>query len=292
MMRTVFDLSRCPASFDVVSFLMSVEQERLAQGAETVDIAVLPGPQGGFRADNFNVWPHTIEERRGLLDNIVMPMLRMLPAGRNVRIEPDRSKGVGAFGFDTYSMHFKKFVEAYSHGIRPLAPPQTVGVPAYDRHPLVTITLRECEHWPERNSNLPRWIAAADIIRGAGYRVFFIRDTRRANDPIAGHDILPGASIDLDVRASVYRAAACNLGVSNGPMWFAIACNAPVLLLKPTCEQLGGCYGSGWFKACGIEPGGQLPFSSPHHRIAWEEDTAGNIVRAFEAFMGEQRVAA
>lgn len=289
-MRAVYDLAHCPASFDVGSFLMDVERERIARGEDDIELDVLPGPQGGFRGDNLSLWPHSIAERQRLLDNVVVPMCLMLPSVRDgVLVRSDRPESLrGVFGHGAYSMHFRKFVEAYAKGIRPLRPAGTIPVSGT----LITITLREGEHWPERNSNLLEWTIAASWLRERGHRVVFVRDTCNADVPLPHNDAVPEASKELHTRGALYRAAACNFFVNNGPAWLAMACDAPVLMLKPTCEELGGCYGSQWFKACGVEPGSQFPNAPAHQRIVWEEDTAENIVGAFEVFMGEQRAAA
>lgn len=279
-MRAVYDLQRCPPTFDVVSFLMSAEVERLRRKDTAIEhLDILPGPRGGFRADT--LWPHSIEERKMLRDNIVVPMCKSLPSVLHVNVWDRRPKECeGHFGFGTYSMQFRFFVDAYRLGVRPLRP----GGEVTKQPDLVTITLRESQHWEPRNSRLKEWLAAAREIKSLGYRVLFIRDTRLADISFKDFDCIRKASLDLDVRGGVYRAAYCNLGINNGPMWFAMASDAPVLMLKPTCEELGACYGAQWFKSCGVKPGEQFPNAPSHQRIAWQEDTVENIVAAFNEF--------
>jgi len=270
MHAACYDLARNPPTFDAVAFIVQVA-ERF--GAEPVLIGIASGPAGGFRADQ--LWPHTIDEREGLLSRIVLPLFRMLPGAV---VERGAAHG---FGAGDYTINWSHFVRCMGKGIRPLRPNRQI------KHggKLVTITLREADHWPERNSNVAEWLAAAEAIEKLGFDVVVIRDSLRAHEPIAWHATFPGASLDLDWRGALYRAAVCNLFVSNGPAWFAMACDAPALVLKPTCEQLGGCYDSAWFASCGITPGGQFPNAPDHHRIAWAPDTSVNIVAAFREFM-------
>ncbi|XUM25121.1 hypothetical protein ACRAVF_33850 (plasmid) [Bradyrhizobium oligotrophicum S58] len=270
MHAACYDLARNPPTFDAVAFIVQVA-ERF--GGDAVRIGIAPGPAGGFRTDH--LWPYSIDQREDLLARVVLPLFRMLPGAVVER------GAVDGFGAGHYTIPWSYFVRCMGKGIRPLRPAQRI---APDRR-LVTITLREAEHWPERNSNVPEWLAAAKAIEANGFDVLIIRDSLRAHEQIDGHTTFPDASLDLDWRGAIYRAAVCNLFVSNGPAWFAMACDAPVLVLKPTCEALGACYDSAWFQSCGIAPGGQFPNAPRYHRIAWAQDDCAAIVAAFDGFM-------
>jgi hypothetical protein len=92
----------------------------------------------------------------------------------------------------------------------------------------------------------------------------------------------------LEFRANLYRSAECNLFVSNGPAWFALALDAPVLMLKPTVEGLMSTCSASYFRDCGLPEGGQIPGSPAYQRIVWAPDTRANIVAAFDAYMAEK----
>jgi hypothetical protein len=273
MNRACYDLAHNPPTYDAVAFIVQVA-ERF--GAEPVHIDITPGPIEGFRNDN--LWPRGGDARVALLMNIVVPLFEMLPSV-TIAASHDRS----GFGAHTYTIPWKHFVRCMGKGIRPLRPRRM------ERHrDLVTITLREAAHTPERNSNLPEWLAAARAIEAAGYRVVFIRDTMHADDPLPGFHSAPFASHNLSARAILYGSAACNMFVSNGPAWLAMACDAPALVLRPNCEELGRPYNNAWFIECGLQPGGQYPNSPAHHRFVWQRDTRDAIVSAFDDFMGDQ----
>lgn len=272
--KAYYDLSRCPPTFDVVSFLMRIAA---VAGADAVEIGILPGPVGGFRDDN--LWPHSIAERVHMRDHVAVPMCRMLP-GATVTLYSERP-AVSGFGVGEYSMDMRFFVEAMAQGVRPLRP----AADRPKRPDLITITLRECAHWSPRNSNLPEWIGAARAMRAAGLDVVFVRDTLFADSPVEDFATDPQASRDLDARGALYRSAKCNLFVNNGPAAFAMACDAPVVMLKPTCESLGGCYSAARYQAIGVPPGGQMPGSPPHQRMVWREDTVGEILNATWDFL-------
>jgi hypothetical protein len=273
MNRACYDLAHNPPTYDAVSFIVQVA-ERF--GTEPVHIGIAPGPVDGFRDDN--LWPRGRDARVALLMNIVVPLFEMLP---NATISADHDHS--GFGANEYIIPWRHFVRCMGKGIRPLRPP------AMERHGnLVTITLRESEHWPQRNSDLPEWLAAAEAIEAAGYQVVFIRDTLYSHDPLPGFQSSATASLDLSARSILYRSAACNMFVSNGPAWLAMACDALALVIKPNCEELGRPYNTAWFAECGIEPGGQYPNAPPYHRFAWQPDTRDAIVSAFDDFMRSQ----
>jgi len=287
MMRAYYDLSCCPPSFDVVSFLLWVEQERLARGEQSVEIDILPGPAGGFRQDN--LWPHSIDARIALRDKVAVPMCRMLPSATRVQVLDHRPlPAAGSIGHGLYAMHFKRFVAAMGKGIAPLRPRTRIRADLRR----VTVTLRECEHWPERNSNLAEWLKAADALASRGYSVVFVRDTRHAGEEIPGHVIDPAAAMDLDYRGALYRASLCNFFVSNGPAWFSLACCAPTLILRPVNDALGACYGTGWLQSCGIPAGGQIPNALVGQRLVWADDRCDAILDAFnQNFVAAELVA-
>lgn len=276
-----YDLSVCPPTYDVVAFLQWAESERIERKAEGLEIVILPGPNDGFRNDT--LWPHSIAERRALLDRVVVPMCELLP-GASVRVAETREAPVaGSIGHGEYRIGTAVQVEAMRKGVRPL----DAGVPVAFEPELVTITLRECEHWPERNSNLQGWMSFARNARRKGYRVVVVRDTLKADEPFGECITSPEASRDLHARARLYEAAVCNLFVNNGPAWLSLALDARTLIVKPTVEGAGPCFGKDYFRRCGIAPGGEIPGAPSWQKIAWATDLDINIWAAFEAFMAE-----
>ena len=285
VLTAYYDLAFSPASYDVVAFLLAAENWRRENGGGPLRIEILPGPNDGFRCDRF--WPYTIPERQQMLDKVVLPMCSMLPDSEVVapgNNRPWKAPGL-SMGYNEPCYGLALQVQMLARGIRPLRPWSGVDL---IRKPIVTITLREADHWPERNSNVPEWLAAAGEIERQGYAVTIIRDTLRAgsdyidNRPIK-HSV--HAARNLMARAQVYRAAVCNLFVNNGPAWFALALDAPVLMLKPTVENLMPTCSAEYFRACGIQ--NQIPWAPDHQRLVWAEDTTENILSAFCGFMGQ-----
>jgi hypothetical protein len=152
----------------------------------------------------------------------------------------------------------------------------------------VTITLRECEHWPERNSDKEEWIDAAGEIQRSGFKVLFVRDSLQAHTPIGGFRTIPQASTGIVARANLYASAFCNLFVSSGPAWLAIGLGAPCLIFRPINDESNNpAARSSHFFASGIDRGGQVPGALETQRLVWESDDRHSIVAAFERYRGE-----
>ncbi len=285
MLTACYDLAKCPPTFDVVTFLLRAEFERIARGEESIAIEILPGPEDGFRRDP--TWPQSIEMRRKMLNAIVLPMCAMLPSALHVTLYSERPPlAADTFGFNDYSMRFQYFLQAIGN-CRPLRP----RFPYEGPKNLVTMTLREAEHHSARNSNVAEWRRAAINLRAMGFKVIIVRDTAKASEPLGDLMLAPDASHNLEERAALYRAAACNMFISNGPAWFALALDAPVVMLRPTTEGCGMLNSAEGMARMGLPTGGQPAGLPAHQRLVWEDDSFSNIVAACCRFMDETRLA-
>ncbi len=285
MLTCYYDLSRCLPSYDIVTFLMASEHERIKRREDHIAIEILPGPYEGFRPGN--LWPPKTVDRRAMMRNVVLPMCAMLPSCQRVTLHDKRiPEAENSFGHGAFTIGMERFVAAMGAGIRPLRFKHQVL-----RDPnLITITLREAEHWPARNSRVSEWICAARDLRDRhGFRVVIVRDACRADEPIEGFETFPGASRDLDRRAQLYLGAGCNLFVSNGPAWFALALDAPVAIIRPATDGAGTLSSHAALAKIGLPKGAQIPGSPSHQVLVWEDDYADAIVRTAVGFSEHRR---
>jgi hypothetical protein len=282
MLTCYYDLGKCPPTYDIVASLCHFEQVRIDRGEQTGKIIFIAGPNQGFRFDEF--WPFTIQERHKMLANVAIPMARMLPKFTVEFQDGPCSAVKGSIGYGQRRYGLNVLVAAMTNGIRPLVSPRSLedaGILKYSN--IVTMTLRECEHWPERNCDLVEWSVAAKELQIMGFEVIIIRDTLHANDIFSYIETCPNASHNIDFRANVYKLAYRNLFVNNGPAWFAMALDAPVIMLKPTIEGLMRTCSKEYFAQCGIPEGEQIPNAPTYQQLVWEDDTTENIVAAFNA---------
>lgn len=282
-MIAYYDLACCPVSYDIVSFLMWAERIRLERGEASVDIKILPGPAEGFRRDH--MWPYSAAERRAVLNGVVVPMCRLLPSCSSVEVLGKRVDAVPrSIGHGEYSISFKEFCTSYANSCRPL----WVGGAVAGSVKRITITLRECEHWPERNSNVDEWLIAAQKLAELGYNVLIVRDTAQADVPFefeGGPATYPEASTNLEVRALLYTEADLNLFINNGPAWFALALDVPTLIFRPITETTCWAHTAEAMKGFGVVKDQQMKGAPEHQRLVWLPETADNIVKQVEAFL-------
>lgn len=278
-MLAVYDLAQNSPTYDALTPALCFEAERKFRGDHRIDIVVTPGPKDGFRNDV--LWPRDHAERVRVRDNVAWPIFRMLPSVASFK-SADAGAFPGAFGA---GRQFLYLFEALATGLRPLRPRKEM--PLDPR--LITMTLRECDHWPQRNSNVQAWMAAALHLSAAGWRVVIVRDTyARQLMQSDAVEIMPAP--DLETRGALYRSAFCNLFVNNGPAWFAMACDAPAVVVKPATEGAGRTHGKAWFKRFGIDADDYQPAGWPRHqRLCWRPDDAAGIVWAFLEFESATR---
>lgn len=152
----------------------------------------------------------------------------------------------------------------------------------------VTITLRECDSWPHRNSNKWDWVRFARWLEDQGEYVVFVRDTACAEVPLPGCVTDPRASYDLGYRIALYNSAKANLFTSNGPWTLALFGDRPWLMFIEMFED-GHPYTPNtpkfWRENIGVEPGQQFPWSAPKQRIVWEKDNFPAMVEAWRNFI-------
>lgn len=288
-MIACYDLARCPPTYDAVAFLVLAEVERLRRGDAHMDIRILPGPAGGFRADS--LWPRSVEERVKIRDRVLVPLCGLLPSARTVEVAADRREYMGEWGVGEYYVGLPRIVGVLRGGGAWCRPLRASGRPnALTGRRVVTLTLREASHWPVRNSRVDEWMLAASEIVEMGFAVAIIRDSRLADTPLVGDGSpwlvqLADAATNVSLRAAWYGTAILNVGVSNGPMWMSIFMDAPTLMLRPTTNAAGGCYDDAFYARFGLPRGSQLPNSPPHQRLCWQEDTCANIVHAVEEML-------
>lgn len=270
MLTAFYDLKTSPPTYDFLPFLLDAENLRIEKGFDSIRMVFVRGPNGGFRMDQ--LWPYGPDAKREIFEKLAKPMASLLPSVREIheinrRQAPEFQDGEH-FGLEARHYSYLLFSACMKKGIRPLRAPIT-------RKGHVTITLREAEHWPERNSNLPEWLKFAEEI-SKERDVVFLRDTYKAGEDLpfeCDHE----ASADIKKRASLYAGAHMNLGVGNGPMWLSAALDAPTLVIRP----YGGRITETQLNRVGLWRGQGFPGRPKHMDICWDLDRAEKIIGAY-----------
>lgn len=273
--RVMFNLRKTVVNFDFVHWLINQEMTRVREGAPfPLRVQWFDGNSGQSSLNT--LW------RQQMFNCVLRPMLALVGA-------VEETEAVSARLVEDCSL--VPAVEAYRAG-EPIpkfsAPPEILKMVEkdlwFDGKRPVTITLREAEHVPYRNNNLPEWVKLAKYLESKGHPVLFIRDTAKAMEPLDGFKTCPPASIDLLVRAAVYQLAKANLCVANGPAMLTVFTDTPWLWFNEVRD--GHAYrtntSEGWYAAAGINPPEQWPWAKPNQRIIWKLDTFETMRDAWE----------
>lgn len=263
-----YNCARGSMNFDFIPWLIDAEMARIREGMPSpLKVCFWFGRDGktGFQTKG----------RRQFLDNVMRPALALIGAVEDLAAVEGRCNEFYLPKNIVVASALGEQVPRLRH------PSKTIHYPN-----LVTITLRECEEWPHRNSNIQAWIQFAEDIQRQGFAPIFIRDTAKAFDRVDGFASDPEASIDIQERCALYEAAACNLFVANGPCTLALFGSRPWLTFIETFPD-GHRYECNtpkfWREGQGIEIGSQFPWCSPLQRIVWKKDDYDNIVEAWRA---------
>jgi uncharacterized Rossmann fold enzyme len=257
-MMYLYDLRHAPASFDFLTWLANCATD--AQGE--FDVGIKPGPARGFRADSLD--PQDYDSRMALLENVMLPMLRLYPIRRaevfteqEGRHQPYLLNGLFT-GKPVISMTVPQWALARVRRRFPVPP--------------VVFSLRQTPYQQSRNSNLPEWNKAKADLESRGHTVVIVGD---------GFDSFEWDSIIL--RAALFEHAKAVLGVNSGNMGLALF-NERVRysILKPVSGEVATSE-EWWETRMGTPRGADFPFAMSHQKIWWHDDTAENIVAAFDA---------
>jgi len=276
--RICYDISKAPACYDWIAWLVLAEMNRRREGA--------PAPlKVGFRMiDTPEEKTLHERERARFYKNVIFPSLSFVGAVADADSNT-------APAIEKYTI--RPIVELANKGEEvPLLKPSQSAIAAIerflyssdDKREPITITLREVKgKWEFRNSNVDEWLKVADYLQNKGERVIFIRDTDHAQERITGHRICSPASLDVHMRLALYEAAKCNLFVSNGPWMLALHGSRPWLMFVET-DFMSPFFPETpqfWQQWHGVHHA-QFPWSLPTQRIIWKRDNAKHIIEAWE----------
>ncbi len=304
-----YDLATSTPKFDFFVFLVSSEMYRIRHGYARTHYIFVPGEKDGFRG--FGGPPQDPAVLMAMMRNITLPGCWLAPGCACVSHMSSREEAL--ILFDHCAGHFFPRGYSLSHPVneyhwqtlsagfirgetlpemsapyekRRAAEAFCERVAADKR--VVTITMREAEYYPERNSNIDAW---RDFVESRldreTYAPVVIRDTSNAHaDPlIPGAPECPLASIDINFRAALYQAAFVNLHVSNGPMMVSYFLGTPTLVFKSISNAEHFATSEEYFRQeYGLTPGDQY-FGMPDSlRLTWSDDTLETIASEFETF--------
>lgn len=236
MTEAVYDLSTCPVCFNFMEFLVSAK----TYGATGIVFDDTRGHKDKYSPED------TIKR----LESIVLPCCAL--AGLPYRF------GKAAAGMIDCGYHITAAKEAFRAmgRIEKLKTVKPAGSARY------TVTLRNYDRIPVRNSNTKAWRRFAEDMGAVVIEDWL--DKR----------------IDLHDRMALYAGAEMNFGVTGGPFNLCDYSDYPYLeFLKAVSRKYQQCHD--W------PHGSQMPWAGVNQRIIWENDEYSNIVGHWNKFKGE-----
>lgn len=307
----VYDLSVGPVTYDFIYFLMLAEHYRATSGRRGLFIIFVPAPGDGFR--HISRRDHFLDRDRKSwrLHNLLIPCATLVPhcvgthlcasreeAAALLREVPPEHVFPSEFSLDapTCPYSLPQIFQQAQHGpdVRALrAPPLAAALTQRwlrelgGGKPVVSITLRQSDFQPQRNSDLAAWRQLAGACTRMGFHPVFIPDTEALLSGQAaaldGFTPLTLPALSVGYRLAIYETCFLNMLTNNGPAalcMFHPSARAQIFKLivasVPTCTAQ-------YFVSQGLLPGAQLPFAGPGQTITWQDDDADSLERSFVA---------
>ena len=267
-MEVTYDLSRSPVTFDFLNFLVRAERLRLERGAESLSVNIKLGERIQSIRDRDFSW----ERKQYRVSALLAQLPWLLPSVSAVTIGGDGVQEVGYEQATEYVPVFKapdSAMAAVSEYVR-------VG------KPYVTITIRDSDFQPERNSNAAEWLKVADWLAECGYAVIFVPDTEAmvAGRPLdtGDHMVYEAAAFNQALRLALYEHAMLNCFTSGGPMMLSMWAKSPTFICKLKVDGVHSCSEEV------LNSVGMAPDARPDRFqwLSWCDDTKDNITPLLE----------
>lgn len=151
---------------------------------------------------------------------------------------------------------------------------------------LITITLREHPHIPDRNSDVAAWKAFINELDHERYCCVILRDTCKAlySSEFSDASIeFPIGSFNLEMRLAIYERSYLSLITNNGPGAYLYSCKTvPYLYYKPIFTSSGGYSNiESMVEKYKVFPGMNWKDAQLEQVFVWENDRSDTIKRSF-----------
>lgn len=307
----VYDLSVGPVTFDFIFFLVLAEHCRASAGRRSLFILFVPASGDGFRHVSQRDLFLNRNQKTWRLHNLLMPCATLVPhcvgthlcasreeAAALLRAVPAERMFPPQFSLDAPTCPYSQpqVLQQAQQGpdIRALrAPPLAAALTQRwlrdiaGGTPVVSITLRQSDFQPGRNSNLAAWRQFAAACMRMGFHPVFVPDTEALLSGQAaalhGFTVLSLPALSVGYRMALYESCFLNMLTNNGPA--ALCLFSPTVRLqifKTIVADIATCT-SAYFVSQGLLPGAQYPFSGPGQTMTWQDDDAESLERSFVA---------
>jgi hypothetical protein len=270
-MVSYYDLNESPPTHDFCNWLIRVEQERRAKKEPFVDIVIVPGSR--MRSPRDHVY--SIQRKIWRIDNLLAPLARCLPSARNI------STGEGK---QTLS-----YLNPCAPVVTPVlkAPPVAASIVAsyLENKPRpVSITLRQSEFEPIRNSTAAEWRKTASWLEENGYTPIVVPDGEAlmtgSADTLGRAPYAP-AAMSPELRLALYEQCVCNLMTTGGPMVLALMAEVPLMAWRLIVPGIP-CATTNHMRMSAMSP---EHYWGPYKKLYWTTDSAEVVTRDLEKWL-------
>ena len=303
-----YDLDTFIPSYDVITFVILSEVERIKQNKKRIQFILVPA--GGEGRPGINVY-YTKSDTQWRIEKILIPSFSLLESFAGVeyilnreQISYYQTKHVSTFPQQYFKNHkapsanFTLLKQCTDNGV-PLsylrAPAQASQIVKHffssinaQNKKVISITLRD--YWANskgRNSNIIAWLEFAQSLNPDEFIPIIIKDTYSLHNPLPeGFDNLMTfdlASIDLHLRVALYELAFINMGVESGPVYpINFLKGARSIIFKKIDNSVPGIAERS-ISVHHFTPGENHYFADNQYQItAWMEDSYANICSQFD----------
>lgn len=310
-----YDLGTAPLTFNFVHFLILAEMHRLEMGYARIHIVIVPGTTDGYGGTMSNDSYLLQQGRDWRLSNVIVSGCRLLPSCKGITLCASRqeahemqesiSRAVFPAGYRCNIPHRGRRA-THAFALRSVIQKTAENIPvAYiqasqyarnfvkswcdaraDSRPIVSVTLRDHEYMPDRNSDIESWAKFCRWASDLGFFPVIVPDTeslhRKTAPELNGIAICCEAAINIDVRTALYEQSYISLHTGAGPNALLYHNkNTRYVILKLIVESHSESTAEFFENTNGIKVGQQLPWSKPWQRLAYVDDSFENIRRQF-----------
>lgn len=267
-MEAFYDLSKSPATHDMVNWLVRAEEARIAAGAPDLQVRFVPGVRMTSIRDKF----YTPERRNWRVQHLLTQLAWLLPSVTDVSM----GSGEQTLSYANPGEPKKPIFKAPAHAMQIVS----------DMLPKnsVSITLRQSDFEPLRNSKLGEWLKVASWLKNNGYNPIIVPDAEA--DMRGMCEELPyytyrAAAHCFALKLALYEQCPMNLMINSGTMLLGLHSDIRMMAFKLFVDGVPCCSES-WMRKAGFTPDHNW---GPHKHLFWEDDSARNILPEIQKHM-------
>ena len=301
----IYDLEIAPITFNIIEYLAYIDY--LSKERKGFVIVFIPKLDRAYKYESD--YEKIVDEsnQNWRVDNILYAVARLHPRCKGIYLLPDRTeikqflRGKEVFPslYDGLNLRYYDTREYFKTMTKPglwtPISPSKQGMRYIDQYveskrikqKIVTITIRNYEYDPARNSNAKEWAKFTDYLLEKSYYPLIIPDAENVfSDDFPKHRdyLFREGCWNFGIRLAMYKKAYLNIGVANGPICVLLhSTDARVLIMNSSPKD--SIVSSPELNANNVRPYEQWDFLTPSQRLSFVPDTFENIVLEFNRYV-------